>query len=104
MSETNGMTRRDAMAGAALGASAAALGGTQAMAQGAARKTFVLVHGAYHGGWCWKKVVDILEKQGHKVYTPSLTGLADRSHLLSTSVDLDTHIADIVNLFKWYDI
>jgi pimeloyl-ACP methyl ester carboxylesterase len=92
------------MASAALGASAAALGGGEAMAQAGNRKTFVLIHGAYHGGWCWKKVVDILEKQGHKVYAPSLTGLADRSHLLSTSVNLTTHITDIVNLFKWYDI
>ena len=74
------------------------------MAQAGARKTFVLIHGAYHGGWCWKYVTAILEKQGHKVYAPSLTGLADRSHLLSTSVNLTTHITDIVNLFKWYDI
>src|SRR4029078_9964940 len=62
------------------------------------------IAGAYHGGWCWRKVTDILEKGGHKVYAPSLTGLADRSHLLSTNVHLDTHIADIANLFKWEDI
>jgi hypothetical protein len=48
--------------------------------------------------------VDILEKRGHKVYAPSLTGLADRSHLLSMSLTLDTHIADISNLFKWEEI
>ena len=76
----------------------------QAIAQTGPRKTFVLIHGAYHGGWCWRKVVDILEKQGHKVYAPSLTGLADRSHLLSMNLTLDTHITDIVNLFKWEDI
>jgi hypothetical protein len=103
MSE-NSITRRDAIGGAALGVGAAALGATQAMAQANARKTFVLIHGAYHGGWCWKKVVDILEKQGHKVYAPSLTGLADRSHLLSMNLTLDTHITDIANLFKWEDI
>ena len=96
-------TRRSALAGAALSA-AAALGGREAMAQAGARKTFVLIHGAYHGGWCWKNVTAILEKQGHKVYAPSLTGLADRSHLLSMNVKLDTHITDIVNLFKWEDI
>ena len=65
------------------------------------RRTFVLVHGAYHGGWCWRRVADLLEAKGHKVYTPTLTGLGERSHLMSTSVNLDTHIADIVNVFKW---
>ena len=97
------MTRRAAL-GAAATVSAAALGGTQAMAQSQTRKTFVLIHGAYHGGWCWRKVTDLLETKGHKVYAPSLTGLADRSHLLSMNLKLDTHIADIVNLFKWEDI
>ena len=74
------------------------------MAQAGTRKTFVFIPGAFHGGWCWRKVTDILEKHGHKTYAPSLTGIADRSHLLSTSINLDTHIADIVNLFKWEDI
>jgi hypothetical protein len=101
MSEIEQMTRRGAIA--ALGATAA-LGSGEAMAQAGPRKTFVLIHGAYHGGWCWKKVVDILEKQGHKVYAPSLTGQADRSHLLSLNLTLDTQITDIVNLFKWEDI
>jgi pimeloyl-ACP methyl ester carboxylesterase len=68
------------------------------------RKTFVLVHGAWHGGWCWRRVADLLEKQGHKVFTPTLTGVGDRSHLLSKDVVLDTHIADIVNLVKWEDL
>ena len=40
--------------------------------------TFVLVHGAWHGGWCWRRVADILERQGHKVFTPTLTGLGER--------------------------
>jgi len=101
MAEIDRITRRGAIA--ALGATAA-LGSGEAMAQASPRKTFVLIHGAYHGGWCWHKVIAILEKEGHKVYAPSLTGLADRSHLLSTSVNLDTHITDIVNLFKWEDI
>jgi hypothetical protein len=104
MPESNSMTRRAAIASGVVGAGAAALGGGEAMAQAGARKTFVLIHGAYHGGWCWKKVTAILEGKGHKVYAPSLTGLADRSHLLSTSVNLTTHITDVVNLFKWYDI
>jgi pimeloyl-ACP methyl ester carboxylesterase len=104
MSENNSMTRRAALGGAALGAGAAAFGGSQAMAQAGARKTFVLIHGAWHGGWCWRRVADGLEAKGHKVFAPSLTGNGDRSHLLSKDVILDTHIADIVNLFKWEDI
>src|SRR3954453_13715244 len=79
----DGMTRRTALTSAALGAGAAALSGTQATAQGAPRKTFVLIHGAWHGGWCWRHVADLLEAKGHKVYAPSLTGNGDRSHLLS---------------------
>lgn len=67
-------------------------------------RTFVLVHGAWHGGWCWRDVRELLVARGHRVYTPSLTGLAEHSHLLSTAIDLDTHIDDIANLFRWEDI
>jgi hypothetical protein len=63
--------------------------------------TFVLVHGAWHGGWCWRRVAEPLRAHGHRVYTPTLTGLGARSHLLSRQVDLDTHIADVVNLIRW---
>jgi pimeloyl-ACP methyl ester carboxylesterase len=63
--------------------------------------TFVLVHGAWHGGWCWRRVSDLLEKQGHKVFTPTLTGLGERSHLLRAGIDVGTHVADVVNLMKW---
>jgi len=69
-----------------------------------ARKTFVLIHGAWHGGWCWRRVADLLEAKGHKVSAPSLSGLADRSHLLSKDINLDTHIADVANLFLWEDL
>ena len=78
--------------------------GAHALPETAGRKTFVLVHGAWHGGWCWRKVADLLRGEGHRVYTPTLTGLADRSHLLSTQVRLDTHIDDIVNLFRWEEL
>jgi pimeloyl-ACP methyl ester carboxylesterase len=66
--------------------------------------TFVLVHGAWHGGWCWRRVSDRLEAKGHKVFAPTLTGLGERSHLLNKDINLDTHIADIVNVFKWEDL
>jgi pimeloyl-ACP methyl ester carboxylesterase len=64
-------------------------------------QTFVLVHGAWHGGWCWRRVADRLRGGGHTVYTPTLTGLGERSHLMRAGIDLKTHIADIVNVMKW---
>jgi pimeloyl-ACP methyl ester carboxylesterase len=99
-------SRRTVLGAAAAGAgyaAAVAIEGAPAMAQSKGR-TFVLIHGAWHGGWCWRPVADILVAKGHRVFAPSLTGLADRSHLLSASINLDTHIMDIVNLFKWEDI
>src|SRR5581483_4954661 len=65
---------------------------------------FVLVHGAWHGGWCWKRVRNILQAQGHEVFTPTLTGLADRSHLLTPAVNLDTHVDDVANLIRWEEL
>jgi pimeloyl-ACP methyl ester carboxylesterase len=63
--------------------------------------TFLLVHGAWHGGWCWQRVAAQLRGDGHAVFTPTLTGLGERSHLLAPGIDLATHIADIVNVMKW---
>jgi pimeloyl-ACP methyl ester carboxylesterase len=63
--------------------------------------TFVLVHGAWHGGWCWQRVAGRLRSGGHTVFTPTLTGLGERSHLLRAGIDLKTHIADVVNVMKW---
>ena len=65
---------------------------------------FVLVHGTGHGGWCWKFVRDILAGQGHRVYTPTLTGCGERSHLLDPGIGLDMHIADIVNVLEWEEL
>lgn len=62
--------------------------------------TFVLVHGAWHGGWCWQKVIPLLEAAGHVVYAPTLTGLAERASELSPDVGLDTHIQDVVGLVQ----
>jgi pimeloyl-ACP methyl ester carboxylesterase len=66
--------------------------------------SFVLVHGAWHGSWCWKRVRKGLQAQGHEVFTPTLTGVAERSHLLSPTVNLETHILDIVNLIRWEEL
>src|SRR5262249_12496191 len=78
--------------------------GVSGPAVGAPSKTFVLVHGAWHGGWCWNKVASILREQGHSVFTPTQTGLGERSHLLSKSIDLDVFITDIANVLKWEDL
>jgi pimeloyl-ACP methyl ester carboxylesterase len=63
--------------------------------------TFVLVHGGGHGGWCYQRVARRLRDQGHDVYTPTLTGLGERSHLLHPDIDLDTHITDVVNVLAF---
>ena len=61
---------------------------------------FVLVHGAWHGGWCWQRVTATLQKSGHCVHAVTLTGLGERAHLLSPSINLDTHINDVINLIE----
>ena len=66
--------------------------------------TFVLVHGAWHGGWCWRFVRPLLEQAGHRVYAPSLTGLGERRHLARDDIDLDTHITDVVSLIEMEDL
>ena len=101
MTDGNGQTRRTVLGGIAAGAGLMSMvGETNAQAQANA-KTFVLVHGAWHGGWCWRRVSDLLEKKGHKVFTPTMTGLGERCHLIDPKVNLATHITDIVNVIKW---
>ena len=100
-------TRRGALASmSALGAAAGILsaGAEPAAAQAETAKTFVLVHGAYGGGYVWKYVAARLRARGHQVFTPTLTGLGERSHLMSKDIRLETHTLDIVNLIKWEDL
>ena len=67
--------------------------------------TFVLVHGAWRGGWIWKRVRKELARRGeHDVFTPTLTGCGDRSHLLAPTNDLELHIADVLNLIRWEEL
>ena len=66
--------------------------------------TFVLVHGSYCGGWSWKKVAPLLRAAGHDVYTPTLTGLGERAHLLTPEVNQSTHIQDITNVLFYEDL
>jgi pimeloyl-ACP methyl ester carboxylesterase len=65
---------------------------------------FVLVHGAWHGGWCWQHVSAYLRAAGALVYTPTLSGLGEHKGNLTAAIDLDTHIADIVNLLHMEDL
>ena len=66
--------------------------------------TFVLVHGAWHGGWKWRFVAPILRRAGHEVYAPSLTGLGDRAHLATPRIDLEVHVQDVVALLETEDL
>jgi pimeloyl-ACP methyl ester carboxylesterase len=68
------------------------------------RRNFVLVHGAWHGGWCWRRVADRLTAKGHHVITPTLSGVGGRYHLPPEVIDLTTHINDVVGETKWRDL
>jgi pimeloyl-ACP methyl ester carboxylesterase len=66
--------------------------------------TFVLVHGAWHGGWCWRRVADRLTAKGHYVIAPTLSGVGERSHLPPDSINLTTQINDVIGEIKWKDL
>lgn len=65
---------------------------------------FVVAHGAWSSGWGWKKMHPLMNERGHKLYTPSYTGLGERRHLAHSGIDLDTHIADIVGVLEFEDL
>ena len=66
--------------------------------------TFVIAHGAWSSGWAWKKMRPLLRAAGHEVFTPSYTGLGERSHLATPEVGLDTHIQDVTNVLFYEDL
>ena len=66
--------------------------------------TFLLVHGAWSGGWAWKKLRPLLRARGHDVFTPTLTGLGERVHLTSPEVDLALHVEDILGVLACEDL
>ena len=66
-----------------------------------AARNFVLVHGGCRGGWCYARVADKLRSKGHRAFAPTLTGLGERSHLAQCSVNLSTHIQDVLNVIHW---
>jgi pimeloyl-ACP methyl ester carboxylesterase len=65
---------------------------------------FVLVHPAWFGGWCWRKIVPLLRARGHEVYAPTLTGLGERAHLADRGIGLATHVQDVVNAMEYEDL
>jgi pimeloyl-ACP methyl ester carboxylesterase len=67
-------------------------------------QVFVLVHGAWHGGWCWRWLAPLLREQGHRVFTPTLTGLGERAHLLAPEIDLTMHVEDVLGVLRYQDL
>ena len=66
--------------------------------------TYVLIHGAWHGGWCWSRVAKLLRAQGHEVHTPTLAGMGEHAHLASKQITLDTHVEDVVSYLEAWEL
>jgi pimeloyl-ACP methyl ester carboxylesterase len=95
------LSRRGAFGAAAAGAALAAAtfsDTSSVQAQTRNKGTFVLVHPAWFGGWCWKKMTPLLHARGYDVYTPTLTGLGERAHLARPEIGLNIHIEDVEDL------
>src|ERR1700681_2617815 len=99
-SSQTSLDRRSVLGGLTL-AGVAAAGMIEPVQAQTDQKTFVLVHGGWRGGWCWRRVSDRLERKAHKVFAPTLTGLGERSHLLTQGINNATHTTDVVNVIKW---
>lgn len=91
------VSRRSVLAGTGLGMAASVI---PARAATASARTYVLAHGSWHGGWCWQRVADRLRADGHRVFTPSLTGMGDREHLLSKDVTIETFVQDLAEVIR----
>ena len=68
------------------------------------KPVFVLVHGAWHGGWCWQEVSQQLREKGFRVYTPTLSGLGEHKNVINENINLQTHITDIINFIEMEDL
>ncbi len=69
-----------------------------------ADRTYLLVHGAWHGGWCWARVASQLRAAGHRVFTPTHTGVGERAHLLTAGISMDTFVQDLVNVIEFEEL
>jgi pimeloyl-ACP methyl ester carboxylesterase len=97
------LSRRAFLKSGAAGAVAAAAWTSQSSAGNDDKATFVLIHPAWFGGWCWRKVTPLLRARGHEVYAPTLTGLGERAHLANREIGLATHVEDVVNVLEFED-
>lgn len=99
------LDRRQWLLGSALLLTSCAANSTRAVVGSSAKPTtFVLVHGAWHGGWCWREVGALLKSAGHRVFATTLTGLGNRKSELSADIGLATHIADVAEVFEANDL
>lgn len=97
-------SRRQFLTGAVTVGASAALGAVPPGFRLDERSPFVLVHGAWMGGWCWRRVADRLTAKGRYVSAPTLSGVGERSHFPSECITLATHVDDVVNEIKWKDL
>ena len=101
------MSRRDVVKGGAALTTGALASSVFTGCSGAApaeSRTFVVAHGAWSAGWAWKKVHPLMAARGHRLVTPTYTGLGERAHLAGPDVNLDTHIMDVVNVLVYDDL
>jgi pimeloyl-ACP methyl ester carboxylesterase len=98
------VSRRAVVGSGAAGAIIAASWEAGSQARDGVKGAFVLVHPAWLGGWCWRKVTPLLRNAGRNVHAPTLTGLGERSHLGSPAVGLATHVEDVVNVLEAEDL
>ena len=99
--------RRHLLAGPAIAALGVLASGCTSLATAhvrARKSPIVLVHGAWYGGWCWKKLTPLLEQAGHTVFAPTLTGLGDRAHQSRPDIDLEQHARDLVAMLDAEDL
>jgi pimeloyl-ACP methyl ester carboxylesterase len=93
------MRRRSFLGIAGLGLSQAGLG-APCRPQGGQGATFLVAHGAWSAGWAWKKMHPLMAAAGHRLLTPTYTGLGERAHLANPAIDLETHIQDILGVIQ----
>jgi pimeloyl-ACP methyl ester carboxylesterase len=101
-----GLSRREALAaiGGAVISACAISDATNARSREGHKMTYLLIHPAWFGGWCWKKLTPLLRAQGHEVFTPTLTGLGERGHLARPEIGLEVHVRDIINVIEYEDL
>jgi pimeloyl-ACP methyl ester carboxylesterase len=104
MMKTGAMLTTSALSTAAFPAHAGAEPTQTPRPAAQAPTTYVVAHGAWSSGWAWKKMHPLMQARGHRLLTPSYTGLGERAHLAHPDIDLETHITDVVNVLVYEDL